>query len=519
MIKRVEQMLDEPDAALDAGDWPRLRDLCADVLAIDPDNADASALLRIADRRNDSSTASDIVVPDQASEAASPQAIENEPEPVVAGPPRTVPAPDETPVATPAPVASETDPVSFANGRYVVERFLGEGGKKRVYLVHDITLDRMAAFALIKIQGVDDVGRARILREARAMGRLSAHESILTILDLGEENGQPFIVTELAGGGDVEDLIEKAEAHRLPLARTLSLCAEVCRGLDYAHSHGVVHRDMKPGNVFLTDDGTAKIGDFGLAVVSDQSRLTSEKMMIGTVSYMPPEQATGGEVTARSDLYSLGAMMYEMVTGRPPFVADDEIAVISQHVNTSPVSPSWHNSDCPRPLEALIMRLLSKDPGQRPESAAEVLQVLGTIDPAAPRVVDPADIGTETGGGVFVGRQVELDQLRGIFEETLSGHGSLVALVGEPGIGKTRIAQELAGYAGLRGARVLWGRCYESGGGAAVLAMGPGDPVVRQSDEPRPGPAGDGIRGGGHRRDRVRGSRRSTRAGRAYSSD
>jgi tetratricopeptide (TPR) repeat protein len=296
------------------------------------------------------------------------------------------------------------------------------------------------------------------------MGRLSAHENILTILDIGDENGQPFMVTELAVGGDVEDLIAAAEGHRVPLEQILKICLEVCQGLDYAHSHGVVHRDMKPGNVFMTEDGVAKIADFGLAVVADQSRITVDRMMVGTVSYMPPEQATGGEVTARSDLYSLGAMMYEMVTGRPPFVADDEIAIISQHVNTPPVSPSWHNSDCPRPLETLIMRLLSKDPGQRPESAAEVIQILSTIDPDAPRSVDPADIGTETHGGVFVGRQKEMDQLRSIFEGTLSGRGSLVALVGEPGIGKTRIAQELAGYAGLRGARVLWGRCYESGG-------------------------------------------------------
>ncbi|MBT3941554.1 MAG: protein kinase [Chloroflexi bacterium] len=456
MMKRVEGLLDDADLALDAGEWTRLRELCADVLAIDPDNGDAAALLRIADRREPQAETSPEQAPIVEDDAREQEPAPSEPvmDPVAGA---------DSPPAAPAEVASEV-PSSFSDGRYVVEKFLGEGGKKSVYLAHDTTLDRMVAFALIKTQGFDDIARARILREARAMGRLSAHESILTILDIGEDNGQPFMVTELAGGGDVEDLIADAEGHRVPMAQTLQIIGEVCKGLDFAHSHGVVHRDMKPGNVFMTDDGVAKIADFGLAVVADQSRLTVEKMMIGTVSYMPPEQATGGEVTARSDLYSLGAMMYEMVTGRPPFVADDEIAIISQHVNTPPVSPSWHNSDCPRPLEALIMRLLSKDPGQRPESAAEVIQVLSTIDPDAPRSVDPADIGTEDGGGVFVGRQTEMDQLRSIFEETLSGRGSLVALVGEPGIGKTRISQELAGYAGLRGARVLWGRCYESGG-------------------------------------------------------
>ena len=141
-----------------------------------------------------------------------------------------------------------------------------------------------------------------------------------------------------------------------------------------------MHRDLKPGNVRLTEDGTAKIGDFGLAVATDRSRLTQEGMMVGTVAYMPPEQAMGGEVTPRADLYSLGAMIYEMVCGRPPFLGDDSIAIIGQHVNTPPVAPTWHNSTCPRPLEALILRLLAKDPSERPKSAADVLTALDGID-------------------------------------------------------------------------------------------------------------------------------------------
>ncbi len=124
----------------------------------------------------------------------------------------------------------------------------------------------------------------------------------------------------------------------------------------------------------------AKIGDFGLAVAIDRSRLTQAGMMVGTVSYMPPEQAMGGETTPKADLYSLGAMLYEMVTGRPPFLGDDSVAIIGQHINTPPVAPMWHRSDCPRPLEALIMRLLAKDPSERPESAADVLTALEGID-------------------------------------------------------------------------------------------------------------------------------------------
>ena len=252
-----------------------------------------------------------------------------------------------TPVATdtPPPVQNAAtppdaaQPSSFANGRYHVKRFLGEGGKKKVYLAHDTTLDREVAFALIKTDGLDETSRNRIQREAQAMGRLGSHSHIVTVFDLGEEQNQPYMVTELMGGGDVEGVIEDAEDHRLPLEKAIKIAQETCRGMEFAHSRGIVHRDLKTGNVWLTADGIAKIGDFGLAVSLDRSRLTTEGMMVGTVSYMPPEQAMGGEVTPKSDLYSLGAMLYEMVTGRPPFLGDDSVAIIGQHINTPPVAP------------------------------------------------------------------------------------------------------------------------------------------------------------------------------------
>ena len=265
--------------------------------------------------------------------------------------------------------------------------------------------------------------------------------------------------------------MEDAPDHRLPLEQAISMAVETCRGLEFAHSRGIVHRDLKPGNVWLTSDGVAKIGDFGLAVALDRSRLTTEGMMVGTVSYMPPEQAMGGGVTPQSDLYSLGAMLYEMVTGRPPFLGDDSVAIIGQHINTPPVSPTWHNDQCPRQLEALIMRLLAKDPSGRPESASDVLsglEAIDLVDDAGARHDGPLP-GEEhsldsLAGGVFVGRQRETGDLKACLEDALSGRGRLVTLVGEPGIGKTRTAQELATYAGLRGAQVLWGRSYEEQG-------------------------------------------------------
>jgi len=373
--------------------------------------------------------------------------------------------------AAPAPeaTAAASDPVAVAGGRYELVSLLGEGGKKRVYLTRDSLLEREVALALIKAEGLDTSARARVLREAQAMGRLGAHPHVVTVFDLGEEQGRPYLVTELMAGGDLEGLIGRAPNGRLPVAQVLELGKGICKGLAFAHEQGLVHRDLKPGNVWLTKDGQPKIGDFGLALPLERSRLTQEGTIVGTVAYLPPEQALGGEVTPRADLYSLGALLYELLTGRPPFLGDAPVSVISQHINTPPVAPSWHAPDCPRALEALIVRLLAKDPSERPPSAGDVLAALEAIDVA--ELIQPAEPGqAETraldslAGGVFVGRRQELGQLKAALEGALSGEGRLVALVGEPGIGKSRTALELATYARLRGASVLWGRCYESEG-------------------------------------------------------
>ena len=149
---------------------------------------------------------------------------------------------------------------------------------------------------------------------------------------------------------------------------------------------------------------------------------------VSTVSYMPPEQAMGGAVTPKSDLYSLGPMLYEMVTGRPPFLGDDSVAIIGQHINTPPVAPSWHNPECPRALEALILRLLAKDPLDRPESGTDVLSALEAIDLAdiaaeGPPSCDDAHALDSLAGGAFVGRQREMGDLKASLEDALSGRG------------------------------------------------------------------------------------------------
>jgi eukaryotic-like serine/threonine-protein kinase len=373
------------------------------------------------------------------------------------------PAPEEP---TPPP-PSVPQPTSFVNGRYQVKKFLGEGGKKKVYLAYDTVLDRDVAFALIKTEKLDDASRMRISREAKAMGKLGDHPNVITIYDFGQEGEQPYVVLPLMPGGDVEGLIEKAPEHRLPIEEAIKIVREVCKGLEHAHTKGIIHRDIKPGNVWLSGDGTAKVGDFGLALAVDVSRLTGEGMMVGTYYYMPPEQALGGEVTPRADLYSLGAMLYEMVTGRPPFMGEDTVAIIGQHINTPPVSPTWHRPDLPPPLAALIMRLLEKDPQKRPATAKEVLEVVEAIEagkagelPAeASRVLAENPLYRR----VFVGREAELRQLQSAFDGAASGQGSVLMVVGEPGIGKTALAEQLGTYVSLRNGRVLVGHCYEEG--------------------------------------------------------
>jgi len=271
------------------------------------------------------------------------------------------------------------DPTTFANERYQIKEILGEGGKKKVYRAYDTLLDRDIVLALIKTEGLDEDAKVRITREAQAMGRVGTNENIVMIFDLGDIDGQPFIVSEILGGGDVEELIQKAPNHKLAQEQVIDIAQAVCNGLQYAHDKGIVHRDLKPSNVYLTDSGRIKIGDFGLALVEDRTRLSMEGMMVGTVSYMAPEQATGGQITPQSDLYALGAMMYEMVTGRPPFLGDDNVAIIGQHINTPPISPSWHNPDITPSLEALILKLLEKNANNRPVSTADVIKSLELI--------------------------------------------------------------------------------------------------------------------------------------------
>ena len=366
-----------------------------------------------------------------------------------------------------AAVAADELPDSVA-GRYEIEEFLGRSGRKRLYRARDLESDgRAVAVAVFETEGIEETALARARRESVAMGKLGEHPQIVAVLDTGSEGRVPYVVSEYVGGGDLAGVLEECDGRRLEIERAVAIAIDVCRALDHAHARGIVHRDLKPANVWLGDDGAARLGDFGLASTDRRSRTAVEGMLVGTVAYLPPEQALGRSSDARSDLYSLGAMLYELLTGEPPFPGEDAVTIIGQHLSAAPVAPSHHRPQIPAALDRLVLELLAKAPEERPPSAAAVRRALESVAeaPVEPEAAaDDANPLEALAGGVFVGRERELAEMHGLLEDALGGQGRLLLLTGDPGIGKTRTAEQLATYARVRGAHVHWGRCHEADG-------------------------------------------------------
>jgi len=377
---------------------------------------------------------------------------------LTAQPAAAEPRPEQLPADVPAEIA----------GRYRVRSFLGQGGRKRVYLSDDTATGTEVAIALFDTEGVGASIQARARREAEAMRKLGDHPQVVPVLDTGEDEGNPFIVSRYMPGGDVQGLLAAAGG-RLEVERAVEIAADVTRALEHAHARGIVHRDLKPANVWIDDDGHARLGDFGLATTEARARV-SGGTLVGTVAYLPPEQALGEAAGPKSDLYSLGALLYEMLTREPPFPGDDAVSIISQHLHADPVPPSRHNEAVPEALDRAVLGLLAKRPEDRPANAAAARELmLAALEeqPAEPDEERRANPLESLAGGVFVGRERELEQLREAVDSALAGRGSLQLLVGEPGIGKTRASEELATYARVSGARVYWGRCREDEGAPA----------------------------------------------------
>ena len=244
-----------------------------------------------------------------------------------------------------------------------------------VYKAHDLMLDRDVAVKFLSpkyFSGTE--AAARFLREARLVARLS-HPNIMSIFDVGEDQGWQYIVFEYIPGNDLHTLMSK-RAEPWSVAEALQTLKEALEALAYAHGQGIIHRDIKPENIMLTPQGQVKVTDFGLAFAHEEIRLTQGDGMIGTVLYMSPEMIQGKEIHPRADLYSLGVVFYEMLTGEPPFIGEQVAQIISKVIHTEPVALHMRRPDIPAALDSVIMRLLMKEPDQRYASAQEVLSAL-----------------------------------------------------------------------------------------------------------------------------------------------
>ncbi|GAA1225927.1 Stk1 family PASTA domain-containing Ser/Thr kinase [Microbacterium maritypicum] len=268
-----------------------------------------------------------------------------------------------------------TEPRVIA-GRYRVDELIGHGGMAKVYRGYDLTLGREVAIKVLDPELARDTAfRNRFRLEAQAASRMS-HPSIVRVFDAGDPSTSeigsdepPYIVMELVKGTLLKDIIS---AGPVPVADAVRYVDGILEALDYSHRAGVVHRDIKPGNVMVTDKGQVKVMDFGIArAVSDSSSTVAETtQIIGTAAYFSPEQAKGEPVDARADLYSTGVVLYELLTGRQPFRGESPVAVAYQHVSETPVPPTEVNEEAPRTLDPIVLRALAKDPYQRYPDAA-----------------------------------------------------------------------------------------------------------------------------------------------------
>ncbi|MCQ4210033.1 protein kinase domain-containing protein [Streptomyces longispororuber] len=306
---------------------------------------------------------------------------------------------------------------AVANGRYQLRDLLGQGGMASVHLAHDTRLDRAVAIKTLHTElGREDAFRQRFQREAQSVAKLT-HTNIVSVFDSGEDELDgtitPYIVMEYVEGRPLGSVLDE-DVQRygaMPADKALKITADVLAALEISHEMGLVHRDIKPGNVMMTKRSVVKVMDFGIAraMQSGVTSMTQTGMVVGTPQYLSPEQALGRGVDARSDLYSVGIMLFQLVTGRLPFEADSPLAIAYAHVQEEPVAPSSINRSLPPAVDALVARALKKNPNERFPSAESmrdeclrVAQSLAGAPAAAPSIVP----GAQTSSGAGVGATV-----------------------------------------------------------------------------------------------------------------
>lgn len=285
-------------------------------------------------------------------------------------------------------------------GRYEVRSLIGRGGMAEVHLGFDTRLSRVVAIKMLRRDlAQDSIFQARFRREAQSAASLN-HPNIVAVYDTGEEIIEdavgrsiavPYIVMEYVEGHTVKDLISDGTA--VPINEAVEIVSGVLSALDYSHANHLVHRDIKPGNIMLTSDGKIKVMDFGIAraLTDSQATMTQTNAVVGTAQYLSPEQARGETVDARSDLYSTGVVLFELLTGRPPFKGDSAVAVAYQHVEQIPPTPSSILSDIPDSLDRVVLKALAKNREDRYPSAAAMLSDLQRVSRGLDVAAPPAD--------------------------------------------------------------------------------------------------------------------------------
>ena len=251
------------------------------------------------------------------------------------------------------------------NERYRLEEPLGKGGMAQVWRATDLRLERSVAVKILAPRLAEDPEfLVRFFSEAQAVARIS-HPCVVSVLDFGQYEDRPFLVMEYVSGGPVAAWVGRPVEYE----RALRVVRDAAEGVGAAHEMGIVHRDIKPGNILLTEEGLAKIADFGISLTAVSEKLTSTGQVIGSPHYISPEQATGGAAGPESDVYALGVVLYELITGRPPFQADNATAIAISHVESEPEPPS-RIVEIPQEVEALVLRTLSKEPSERFQSGS-----------------------------------------------------------------------------------------------------------------------------------------------------
>ncbi len=279
-------------------------------------------------------------------------------------------------------------------GRYQVGELLGYGGMAEVHKGRDLRLGRDVAIKMLRTDlARDDTFQLRFRREAQNAASLN-HPAIVAVYDTGEEQGAtgeslPYIVMEFVNGRTLKEVL--ATEGRIMPRRALEITAEIAAALDFSHRHGIIHRDIKPGNVMLTQNGQVKVMDFGIAraLASGASTMTQTSAVIGTAQYLSPEQARGETVDARSDVYATGCVLYELLCGQPPFVGDSPVSVAYQHVREDAKPPSTINRDVPPAVDAIVLKALAKNPLNRYQSAGEMRADLQRAAAGRPVYAEP----------------------------------------------------------------------------------------------------------------------------------